>query len=43
MTCGDVQEGLTDLASKSGKTGLTDLGLKIGGGLDAVKVRTEGT
>ena len=37
-TCGGVQEGLTDLASKSGETGLTDLGLKIGGGLGAVKV-----
>jgi hypothetical protein len=36
---GGVREGLTDLASKSGKTCLTGLGLKTGGGLDAVKVR----
>ena len=35
--------GLTGLASKPGETGLTGLGLKTGGGLDAVKVRAEDT
>ena len=39
--CG-VREGLTGLASKLGKTGLTSLGFKTGGGLDAVNVRAEG-
>ena len=43
MSCGGVPEGLTGLASKPGETGLTGLGLKTGGGLDAVKVRAEGT
>ena len=42
-SCGGVREGLICLTLKSGKTGLTGLGLKIGGGLDAVKVRAEGT
>ena len=40
-SCGGVREGLTDLASKPGKTGLTGLGLKTGGGLGTVKVRAE--
>ena len=34
---------MTGLASKPEETGLTGLGLKTGGGLDAVKVRAEGT
>ena len=38
MSRGGVREGLTGLASKPGTTGLTRLGLKIGGGLGAVKV-----
>ena len=42
-SCGCVREGLTGLTSKPGETGLTGLGLKTGGGLDAVKVRAEGT
>ena len=43
MSCGDVREGLTGLASKPGETDLIGLDLKTGGGLDAVKVRAEGT
>ena len=42
-SCGGVREGLTDLASKPGKTGLTGLDLKTEDGLGAVKVRAEGT
>ena len=42
-SCGGVQEGLTGLTSKPEETGLTGLGLKIGGGLGAVKIRAEGT
>ena len=42
-SCGGVLEGLTGLVSKPAETGLTGLGLKIGGGLDVVKVRAEGT
>ena len=42
-SCGGMQEGLTGLASKLGEIGLTVLGLKIGAGLGAVKVRAEGT
>ena len=42
-SCGGVREGLTGLTSKPGEMGLTGLGLKTGGGLDAVKVRAEGT
>ena len=38
-----VRKGLTGLASKPEETGLTGLGLKIGGGLGAVKIRAEGT
>ena len=41
-SCGGMQEGLTGLASKLGEIGLTVLGLKIGAGLGAVKVRAEG-
>ena len=43
MSCGGVQEGLTGLASKLWETGLTGLDLKTGGGLEAVKIRAEGT
>ena len=42
-SCGGVREGLTGLASKLGKTGLTSLGFKTGGGLDTVNVQAEGT
>ena len=42
-SCDDMREGLTGLASKPGETGLTGLGLKTESGLDAVKVRAEGT
>jgi len=54
-SCGGVREGLTGLtskpretgltglASKPGETGLIGFDLKTGGGLDAVKVRAEGT
>ena len=42
-SCGGVREGLTGLASKPGETGLTGLGLKTRGGLDAGKVQAEGT
>ena len=42
-SCGGVREGLTGLTSKSGETGLTGLGLEIGGVLGAVKVRAEDT
>ena len=42
-SCGGVQEGMNGLGSKPGKAGLTGLDLKIGGGLDAVKIRAEGT
>ena len=41
--CVGVREGLTGLASKPGEIGLTGLDLKIGDGLDAVKIRAEGT
>ena len=41
--CGGVREGLTGLTLKSGEAGLTDLGLKTGDGLGAVKVQAEGT
>ena len=43
MSCGGVREGLTSLASKPRETGLTGLGLKTGGGLDAIKVQAKGT
>jgi len=43
MSCGGVRECLIGLASKPGETGLTGLGLEIGGGLGAFKVRAEGT
>ena len=42
-SCGGMQEGLTGLASKPGKTGLTCLGLKTGDRLGAVMVQVEGT
>ena len=42
-SCVGVREGLTGLASKPGETGLTGLGLKIGGGFGAIKVWAEGT
>ena len=37
-SCGGVREGLTSLASKSGETDLTGLGLKTEGGLGTIKV-----
>ena len=42
-SCGDMREGLTGLASKQGKTGLTGLGLKTEGRFGAVKVRAKAT
>ena len=42
-SCGGVREGLTGLTLKSGEVFLTDLGLKTGDGLGAVKIRAEGT
>ena len=41
-SCGGMQEGLTGLASKPGKTGLACLGLKTGDRLGAVMVQAEG-